>query len=414
VIDSWVAKRSSQELRSAFLPLFERYVEPALDFIKTSSATLAVPSLPLVNLIETLCNLLEGLLPGEDEGLAAQRNIKSHMLEAKFVFACVWAIGGCLQVDKNADHRAAFSRWWQERYVDTVPFPKDGSVFDYYPDADTGTWRSWTSMLPPINFAAASAAASSDASGGFDMAAMFVPTVETVRLSYISKLLRKNGHHVMLVGGAGTGKTALLRNLLRSLDPETTVTRELPLNALYDGPLMQSALEAPSERKAASRYGPPGSSKKMVVPLDDGSLPAPDKYQTQTALELLRQGIDSQGWYDKQKAGFKQISNVQFVAAMSPAAGERAPPGRLQRQFANFVVPPPAPQDIVKMFAAVMIGHLQGPGWSQQLKQLGLKLVEATVDLHSAIVKTFLPSAVRFHYVFSLLEVAAVEVESFV
>ena len=35
-----------------------------------------------------------------------------RLLEHHFVFACIWAFGGCLLVDNASDYQAAFSKWW--------------------------------------------------------------------------------------------------------------------------------------------------------------------------------------------------------------------------------------------------------------------------------------------------------------
>ena len=44
------------------------------------------------------------------------------LIELQFVFAVVWALGGCLLADKATDHRAVFSSWWiaENKYV---PYP---------------------------------------------------------------------------------------------------------------------------------------------------------------------------------------------------------------------------------------------------------------------------------------------------
>lgn len=34
------------------------------------------------------------------------------LLEYHFVFACIWAFGGCMLVDKVYDYRTQFSKWW--------------------------------------------------------------------------------------------------------------------------------------------------------------------------------------------------------------------------------------------------------------------------------------------------------------
>ena len=46
------------------------------------------------------------------------------------------------------------------------------------------------------------------------------------------------------------------------------------------------------------RYGPPGL-KNMVYFVDDMNMPFVDKYDTQSAIELMRQSVDYHGWFDK-------------------------------------------------------------------------------------------------------------------
>ena len=49
------------------------------------------------------------------------------VVEACFVFACVWAFGGCLAVEKTADHCALFSKYWVQEWK-TVLFPDQVST----------------------------------------------------------------------------------------------------------------------------------------------------------------------------------------------------------------------------------------------------------------------------------------------
>lgn len=70
------------------------------------------------------CNLqvLEGILPKEVPLGAPPPDKK--LLEHQFVFACIWAFGGCLSADKVVDYRLQFSRWWQGEFK-TVTFPPE-------------------------------------------------------------------------------------------------------------------------------------------------------------------------------------------------------------------------------------------------------------------------------------------------
>ena len=80
----------------------------------------------------TVCKILEGILPKESVRGAPPPPDKK-LLEHHFVFACVWAFGGCMLVDKVYDYRSQFSKWWISEWK-TVQFPEKGLVSGY------GTW----------------------------------------------------------------------------------------------------------------------------------------------------------------------------------------------------------------------------------------------------------------------------------
>lgn len=51
----------------------------------------------------TVCKILEGILPKESVRGAPPPDKK--LLEYNFVFACVWAFGACMLVDKVYDYK---------------------------------------------------------------------------------------------------------------------------------------------------------------------------------------------------------------------------------------------------------------------------------------------------------------------
>ena len=82
------------------------------------------------------------------------------------------------------DHRAAFSKWWVSEWKG-VQFPEKGSVYDYYVDPDTCLMVPWDERVPKFNYGNALAA-------GGRGAPLFVPTVETARLTYFLDSLMAN------------------------------------------------------------------------------------------------------------------------------------------------------------------------------------------------------------------------------
>jgi dynein heavy chain len=80
-----------------------------------------------------------------------------------------------------------------------------------------------------------------------------VSTVETTRLTYFLDSLVANRHHVMFVGNTGTGKTAIMGNKLRNMEPESMAYYTINMNSFSDAPSLQVVLEQPLEKKSGER-----------------------------------------------------------------------------------------------------------------------------------------------------------------
>ncbi|KAF5834390.1 hypothetical protein DUNSADRAFT_8976 [Dunaliella salina] len=273
VVDSWIEKLEATEYRPLLTTLFSRYVDPTLEFCRRNFKFL-VP-LPAVNQVQTVCKILEGILPKESVRGAPPPDKK--LLEYHFVFACIWAFGGCMLVDKVYDFRTQFSKWWISEWKN-VQFPEKGLVYDYYVDEAQCLMVPWEDKVPKFQYIPG------------DFGSIFVPTVETTRLTYFLDSLINNKHHVMFVGNTGTGKTAIMVNRLKGMDAESHAYYTINMNSFSDAPSLQVILEQPLEKKSGVRYGPSGG-RRLVYFVDDMNMPFVDKYDTQSAIELLRQMI---------------------------------------------------------------------------------------------------------------------------
>ena len=80
--------------------------------------------------------------------------------------------------------------------------------------------------------------------------------------------------------------------------------------------LSSTRLQLPSTHRSSSchgsgpwcagvRYGPPGG-KRLVYFVDDMNMALVDKYDTQSAIEIMRQSIDYRGWFEKSKIFLKE------------------------------------------------------------------------------------------------------------
>uniref|UniRef100_A0A8D3CJW0 Dynein axonemal heavy chain 11 n=1 Tax=Scophthalmus maximus TaxID=52904 RepID=A0A8D3CJW0_SCOMX len=387
-VASWIDQRERQTERAHLTILFEKYVPRCLKKMRNTFKT--ITPIPENSMVQTLCTLLDCLLtPG---------NIPSdsprELFETYFTFACIWAFGGAMYQDQLCDYRLEFSQWWTKE-MKTVKLPAQGTVFDYYLDPQTRRFLPWSDTVPPFEMET-----------GTPVQAVLVHTAETVRLRYFMDLLLERRQPVMLVGNAGVGKSAVVRNKLDCL-PESYMTTKVPFNYYTTSLMLQGILEQPLEKRAGRSYSPVGN-RNLVYFIDDMNMPAVDSYGTVQPHTLIRQHLDYGHWYDRQKLTLKEIHNTQYVACMNPTAGSFNINPRLQRHFSVFAVNFPSAEVQMSIFSQILGSHLKQQLFSPLVQRSAATVVQAAITLHHRMVHSFLPTAIKFHYTFNLRDLSNV------
>uniref|UniRef100_A0A8W4FHF7 Dynein axonemal heavy chain 17 n=1 Tax=Sus scrofa TaxID=9823 RepID=A0A8W4FHF7_PIG len=368
VVSSWIERRQVQSEKANLTILFDKYLPTCLDKLRLGFKK--ITPVPEITVVQTVLYLLECLLTEKN----APPDSAKELYELYFVFACLWAFGGPY-------YRVEFSKWWVNEFK-TIKFPSQGTVFDYYIDPDTKKFLPWTDRVPSFEL-----------DPDVPLQASLVHTTETVRIRYFLDLLMEKSRPVMLVGNAGTGKSVLMGDKLDSLSTDEYLVQAVPFNFYTTSAMLQGVLEKPLEKKSGRNYGPPGT-KKLVYFLDDMNMPEVDKYGTVAPHTLIRQHMDHGHWYDRQKLTLRDVHNCQYVACMNPTSGSFTIDPRLQRHFCVFAVSFPGQEALVTIYSSIL---------AQAPKN---RCVFPVTALHQKVTATFLPTAIKFHYVFNLRDLS--------
>ncbi|KAK3091630.1 hypothetical protein FSP39_021358 [Pinctada imbricata] len=383
---SWIDTREVQSERANLTILFDKYIPMCLETMRLRFKKIT----PIADIshIQMLCWLLECLLTPEN----TPPDCPKELYELYFVFACIWAFGGVTFQDQLVDHRVEFTKWWVTEFK-TVKFPTAGTVFDYYIDPETKKFEPWTKQVQKFQL-----------DPDLPLQAALVHTAETTRVRYFLDMLIEKRRPVMLVGVAGTGKTVLMGDKLKSLSEEFMVAN-VPFNFYTTSEMLQRILEKPLEKKAGRNFGPPGT-RRLIYFVDDMNMPEVDKYFTVQPHTLIRQHIDHSHWYDRAKLTLKEIHNTQYVACMNPTAGSFTIDSRLQRHFCVFSVNFPNQDALNTIYTQIFSQHLQMSGFAQAVQKYAPTLVTGALALHAKVASSFLPTAIKFHYIFNLRDLS--------
>nr|KAF6455671.1 dynein axonemal heavy chain 17 [Rousettus aegyptiacus] len=387
VVSSWLERRKVQSEKANLMILFDKYLPMCLDKLRFGFKK--ITPVPEITTIHMVLYLLECLLTDKN----TPPDSPKELYELYFVFACFWAFGGAMFQDQLVDYRVEFSKWWINEFK-TIKFPSQGTIFDYYLDPDTKKFLPWTDKVPSFEL-----------DPDVPLQASLVHTTETIRIRYFMDLLMAKSWPVMLVGNAGTGKSVLMGDKLESLSTDDYLVQAVPFNFYTTSAMLQGVLEKPLEKKSGRNYGPPGT-KKLIYFIDDMNMPEVDKYGTVAPHTLIRQHMDHKHWYDRQKLTLKEVHNCQYVACMNPTSGSFTIDPRLQRHFCVFAVSFPGQEALTTIYSTILSQHLAYRSAPMVVQKMSGQLVASALALHQKVTATFLPTAIKFHYIFNLRDLS--------
>lgn len=401
--DRWLAFQQPQD-RISLDMLFEKHTQKFLEIVEALRHILPMNR---VALLRRLCFMLEAIL-SRPELHPVNLNAVAGAYEKLFVFACINSFGGLLLSSGSShDDRSIFSASVRKQFV-FLRIPEAGTVFDYglKANAEKGEleWAPWSSMFP--------ASVPFTISAETPLCNAILPHTDLNRQAYFMKLLVGCKKHVLLVGPSGCGKSHIVkhfvRNELRSADMVNEggeLAHETVHFTVYtDSMSLQNRLDRMLEKRTGRQFGP-CERKKLIVVLENVNFCATDKYGSQSAHALLRQFINHGFWYDRQKLSVKEIVDMQFVASFSTTHSQQPLTERLAHRLYALGVETPSTASAVDVFVALSRAYLTTRNIREGLQKRIAVAVQSAVECLDHISKTNLPSAVNFHYHFTLRDV---------
>lgn len=388
---------------AVFFRCFQTYIDTPSDMMDQTKITyLAPPS--TMGFVQTICTILDGMLGEYEKQIAQIYGSKEKEEELKvlyegfFIFATMWAYGG--SVGGGQDDNEVLNKFnGVFRSLVKVKFPEGGLCYDYYYSVEENKWSHWSNKIPEYEHTDETI-----------FSKIFVPTIHTTRLRYLLDLHLKRRKPVLFVGGAGTGKTQVIKDYLASTKPEQVAHKTINFSSFTDASSLQKNIEAMLDKKSGKTYGS-AMNKTLIAFIDDLNMPYVDKYGTQSPIQLLRQILDYGSIFNREQLEERKfIQDLLFFACLNHKSGSFTVDLRLQKNFSSFTMYTPTDEIIKRIFGEILRCHLATPGFDEKLKNYSDKIMDATVMFFTKTIRNpqFSPSAKKFHYQFNFRELAKI------
>ena len=406
LVDAWLAQRRDKE-QKYLKNLWNKYIveNDMFEWLKKNT-TSVFPSTPKhlsVNLLSLLNSLLKYSV---DE----QIFYKEIVYEKLFIYSLAWSIGGLFERnDQIKFHKKLFQisdiNWKDYGKTD------DDTIYEFYVNVDEmknisddddekkelfePDWIEW--KAPIWNYPKL-----------FKFSECLIPTRDSVRAEYLLRTMCTNNNYPTLVlGSSGTGKTSTVFQYFSNLDDGIS-QKSINFSSATTCGMFQTNIEADIEKRQGKTFAPPFG-RRMIVFLDDISMPEVNAWGDQPTLEIVRQLIEYKGFYflEKDKRGDrKTIELMDYVAAMShPGGGRNDIPNRLKRHFYVFNLTPPSNVSIDNIYGQMLRGRYKK---YSEFQSIIPTITMSTIKLWLKVKQKMLPTPSKFHYIFNLFDLSRV------
>jgi dynein heavy chain len=385
--------RLSVALSEHVFGLFSSTIDVCLKWHRDAKREL-VPTVDS-QLIESLCAMFIALIPLAKLDLAdAKHDDNKKVCSSIYFFSLIWSIGASI----DELHWQSFDDMLRELLGSlSVQFPGGGDVHDYYVDLPAKDFKPWKDITPDFTY---------DPKASFF--SMLVPTVDTVRYSFVFTKSLLVDRPVLFTGQSGVGKSVVIAAAMTAMVDGGSWTRiDISYSAQTKARQTQEAIESKLDKLKKTLLGPPPG-KRLVMFIDDVNMPALEEYGASPPVELIRQFLDFKGFYDRQKLFFKDIVRVTSCCACGPPGGGKMPlTPRYVRHHTVVAVTQPSSDAMKRIFSKIVEGALAING-NADIMALAKPIVESSVEIYFSVLNELKPIPAKAHYTFNLRDVSKI------
>nr|XP_045758146.1 dynein axonemal heavy chain 12 [Mirounga angustirostris] len=387
--------------------LFGWLIKPTLKLRKKNCKEL-IPTSDS-NVVVSLTRLFEVLLCNVLENDPTSKHIRVWIM-ASFIFSLIWSIGGSC----DTDGRIIFDTFLRSIILgrdenNPVPesvgkwecqFDEKGLVYDYmYELKNRGRWLHWNELIKSTNLG----------EKRVRIQDIIVPTMDTIRYTFLMDLSITFAKPLLFVGPTGTGKSVYVKDkLMNHLEKDQYFPFYVNFSARTSANQVQNIIMARLDKRRKGVFGPP-MGKKCVIFIDDMNMPALEKYGAQPPIELLRQFFDCGHWYDLKDTSKITLVDIQLIAAMGPPGGGRNPvTPRFIRHFNICSINTFSDETMVRIFSSIVAFYLRTREFPPEYFSIGNQIVSGTMEIYKQSMENLLPTPTKSHYTFNLRDFSRV------
>ncbi|KAF0978551.1 hypothetical protein FDP41_002371 [Naegleria fowleri] len=396
IVKSWLYQRRRYEEKigypspdtiTEFLNglLFEKnYIQRTLDEKNRQTEFIHLSD---IHAVKSFCSMFDALATVENGLDPNDHELYLDLIKKYLVFCLIWTIGASVD-DEGRKRMDIIFREFDPQ------FPSSDTVYEYFIDTKTKLWKPWNErvntswkMHPNTPFHK-----------------LIVPTIDTVRNSFMIHSLLKANQQVLITGMPGVGKTLQIQNTLSQFDERQFTTCQIAFCARTRSSTLQQLVESKVEKSLDTFT--PYAGKTMILFADDFNTPEKDDYGSQPPLELIRQYLDHGFWYDRTRNTVKKLKKVQVLAAMGPVGGGRTQiSNRLLSRFNVLNITAPSDSQLNRIYSTLLSQRLEK---LEEVKTLSEELTHATIGLFKSVSTYLLPTPKKIHYSFNLRDLSKV------